>query len=285
MVMKNLTYRRFLLNASPRTLQENTGKGLCPFGIRLDKNTCKETNILDCISPPELDEMKLWAYLDGEADQETVNHLESCEYCRGKVKDLIQVRNRVGSRLYRINCPSTLELGEYHLGLLDASKKLIVAQHLRECRHCQDEIAQLEKYLDEPTLRLDVLEPVRVLIAQLISGVGVNRDQADPSISATFAGLRGGEEEPYIYQADNFRIVIDIQDDVEQVGLKTLLGLVTGSKSNELTIQASQEGKTIATSSVDETGNFVISQLMPGRYELILASPNDEVHIESLSVK
>ena len=45
---------------------------------------------------------------------------------------------------------------------------------------------------------------------------------------------------------------IEVQDDVEQMGLKTLLGLVTGLESNEFTIQVSQGGQAIATTSVDE---------------------------------
>jgi len=237
-----------------------------------------------CVSPPELDEMRLWTYVDGEADQETVHHLEKCEYCRGRADELAKLRNRVGSRLYRINCPSTLELGEYHLGLLEGSEKLVVAQHIRECQHCQGEIAHLEEFLKAQDSQPDVLQSAKVLIATLVGGGGTNREQTGPSLSPALSGLRGDEDEPFTYQAGNVQIVIDVQDDVEQTGHKTLLGLVTGLESNDCNVQVSKEGETIATASVDEVGNFIVPHLLPGNYQLALKSQEVEIHIKSLLV-
>ena len=68
------------------------------------------------------------------------------------------------------------------------------------------------------------------------------------------------------------------------MGLKTLLGLVTGLESNDFTIQVSQGDQVSATSSVDEIGNFIIPHLSPGHYKLILTGPNMEIHIPSLPV-
>jgi hypothetical protein len=78
--------------------------------------------------------------------------------------------------------------------------------------------------------------------------------------------------------------VIEVQDDVEQMGLKTLLGLVTGLETSEFSIQVSQGDSVIATSSIDEIGNFIISHLSPGHYKLILMGPNMEIHVQSLPV-
>src|SRR3990172_7241112 len=92
----------------------------------------------------------------------------------------------------------------------------------------------------------------------------------DSPLAPAFAGLRGEGEEPFIYQADDVQIVIEVQDDVEQIGLKMLLGLVTELKSKGFIMQASQEGQLIASSSIDENGNFLIAHLAPGLYELTL---------------
>jgi len=94
----------------------------------------------------------------------------------------------------------------------------------------------------------------------------------------------GDGDEPLIYQAGDIRIRIDIEDDAEQLGPKSLLGLVTGLESNELTVQVSQGEQIIATTSVDQIKNFTISHLTPGSYKLILSSPSMEIHIQSLSV-
>jgi hypothetical protein len=240
---------------------------------------------MDCVSPPELDDRHLWSYVDGEADHETMLHLERCEHCGEKAKALAQLQVRVKSRLYRITCPSPLELGEYHLRILPSPQVLVIAQHVRECPHCEAEVAQLESYLSDLTVPTSYLQKIKVLVAQLISQGGSDQKSGAPSMTPTLAGLRGEEDEPFIYQADNVRIMIEVQDDVEQMGLKTLLGLVTGLESNNFTIQVSQEGQVIATSSVDEIGNFMISHLEPSDYALILTGPNIEIHIQSLLVK
>lgn len=238
----------------------------------------------NCAFPPELDDKQLLSYLDGNADEATISHLKGCAHCRERAQALDRLQKRLTSRLYRLNCPSPIELGEYHLRMLLASQMLLIAQHVRECPHCAREIAELEKFfLGElaPT-GSSLLGKAKVLIARLVGGK--EGDQKSGEFSPVFAGLRGEDEEPFIYQADGVRIVIDVQDDAEQMGFKTLLGLVTGLESNEFTIQVSQEGQVVATSSVDEIGNFIISHLSPGHYKLMLSGPNLEIHVQSLPV-
>jgi hypothetical protein len=125
---------------------------------------------------------------------------------------------------------------------------------------------------------------VKVLVARLLGGGSEQEQDISSSPSPAFAGLRGDGDEPFIYQADNIRIMIEVQEDVEQMGLKTLLGLVTGLETNEFKIQVSQGEQAIATTSVDEIGNFVISHLSPGHYKLVLSGPNIEIHVQSLPV-
>jgi hypothetical protein len=224
------------------------------------------------------------SYVDGEADGTVKAHIEQCPFCREKADRWGGIQKNMRRQLYRHNCPSPMKLGEYQLGLLPASQKSVVSQHLRECPVCRREVVQLGEFLEEPTSRPDIIQSARVFIAKLISGGGTDQEQAGSSISPAFAGLRGEEDEPFIYQVGNVQIVIDIQDDVEQIGHKTILGLVTGSESKEFIVQVSQEDQIIATSSVDEIGNFVITQLMPGDYEIVLEDSEGEIHIQSIQV-
>jgi len=238
----------------------------------------------ECVSPPELDDKHLLIYLDGEADRETAFHLQRCLYCRERAEALDRFQKSLTSRVYRATCPPPVELGQYHLRMLRAPQMLIVAQHVRECPHCAREVAQLEGFLSDLTPQPGLFEPVKVLIARLFSGTEPGQGSDGSLLDPAFAGLRGEGEEPFIYQAENVRIVIEVQDDVEQMGLKTLLGLVTGLEKNEFTIQVSQGDEVIAATSVDEIGNFIISHLSPGHYKLILSGPNMEIHVQSLPV-
>lgn len=240
----------------------------------------------NCEFPPELDDTQLLAYLDDDkSNPETAHHLEKCSYCRKKAAALDRLQKRMTSQLYRVTCPTPSDLGEYHLRMLPASQMLVLGQHLRECPHCAREIAQLEEFMSEPAPQPSLLKSVNILIARLVKRPGTDQDTDGFLGVPAFAGLRGeGEEEPFIYQAGDVRIVIEVQEDLEQMGLKTLLGLVTGLETNEFMIQVSQGDKVIATSSVDEIGNFIIPHLYPGNYKLILSGSNMEIHVQSLPV-
>ena len=239
-----------------------------------------------CISPPELTDEQLLAYLDHpEANQEIGHHLKRCAHCQEKAESLERFQKTIATQLYRIDCPPSLELGEYHLHMLPPSRMLVISQHVRECPHCAREVAELETYLMEPALQTSLRKQVEVLIARLLGGKDGDPEGEEFSSAPAFAGVRGDGDEPFIYQAGQVRIVIEVQDDVEQMGLKTLLGLVIGLESNEFTIQVSQGDNVIATTSVDEIGNFIISHLSPGHYKLILSGPNMEIRVQSLPVQ
>jgi len=231
---------------------------------------------MKCITSPTWDDTQIISYVEGEADEVIVAHVKKCPYCADRVNELTLMQNRLRARYYRATCPSSMDLGDYHLGLLPESWKLVVAQHVRECPHCRREVAELDEFLAEPGMQADdVFYSAKVLFARLIGG---------SESALAFEGLRGKEDEPFIYQAGNVRIVIGVWDDVEQLGLKTMLGLVTGLETNDFTIQVNQGDPVITTTAVDEIGNFIISHLAPGYYELILTGPNMKIHIQSLLV-
>jgi len=241
-----------------------------------------DDNNMNCEFPPELSDSQLLTYLDGEDDNDLKSHLKGCPYCRDRARRLANLQNRLVSRLYRLTCPSSMELGDYHLRMLPANQALVVAQHLRECPHCAREVSQLGSYLSDLTSETNLPGKVNAIIAQLIHGGSSAQDSgvSDPA----FASLRGGDDEPFIYQADHVQIAIEVQEDVEQPGRRILLGLITGLKSNGFMMEAYQEEKIVATTFVDEIGNFIFSHFSPETYELILLGPDTEIRIQSFIV-
>jgi hypothetical protein len=246
---------------------------------------------MPCEFPPELDDRALLAYLDGEADRQVVAHLERCPHCRERATRLARLQSRLTSELYRLACPSTVELGEYHLGVLPPEQAEAVAQHVAECPHCSRELAQLEGYLAElaPALEPGPLErageQIRVLIARLLDRNSGRGPFGQPAVAPAYAGLRGDEEEPLIYQAEDVQVVIQIQQDVERPERKTILGLVVGLGENqELEAHLWQAGQRITVAAVDELGNFVMSDVVSGSYELILSGPEVEIHVQALEI-
>jgi anti-sigma factor RsiW len=246
---------------------------------------------MTCVSPPELADRDLLTYIDGEADDRVIAHLEQCPHCRARAQRLARLQDWLTARLYRFNCPSPIELGEYQLGILPGERAAAMARHLAECPRCAQEVAQLQGYLADlaPTLELSPLERVReqarILVARLVSGGFEGRQSGYPALAPAYAGLRGREGEPLIYEANQVQVVLDIQEDPRQPGRQTILGLIVGvDHPRELEALLWQDDQCIATISVDEASNFFIPNLTPGRYELILSGPGVEIHIQGLDV-
>ncbi len=248
---------------------------------------------MDCISPPELDDHLLLAYLDGHEvsggnDAPQVEaHLRQCPSCRERARRLARAEDHMTAQLYRITCPEPTELGEYHLGLLPLERSKRVTEHLAECPHCRREIAQLKDYLAElePSLGLDLLdqvvERVRVLVARLVSGGPLGQ----PALAPAFAGVRGGGQEPLIYQAEEVQVMLDIQEDTDRPDYRTLLGLVVGLDTPQgFAAHLWAAEQLLATAPVDELGNFVLSNLIRGSYELMLSGPKTGIHIQDLEI-
>lgn len=187
------------------------------------------------------------------------------------------------TRLYRIICPDPLSLGEYQIDLLPSAQNKQIKQHLKHCPHCRQEIINLENYLPDPLLdhRPSLSQRIKIWIAERVS------PEPMPALTGMPAfALRGEAEDagPLFYQAGDVQLTLEIRDDPEHPGYKTILGLVLGTALSEMAAHLWQEGRPLATNQVDELGNFIFSQLAAGQYELILAGPDMEIHVQDLQI-
>jgi hypothetical protein len=234
---------------------------------------------------PEIDDEQLLAYLDGQADPEVVTQIERTEIYLKRAQALARVQNRLVAQLYRLECPETIELGEYHLGMLSREQTRAIEQHLRVCPHCSREIAELREQLaeEQPGENSTLLARIDVLVARLVSSAaGASGFEHAGKVPAL--GVRGKNEETYIYEADGFQVVIDIQEDGEHPGHKVLLGLITGTAANQFEIDLIRDGEIVANSHVDDLGNFIIPGISPGEYQLNIHGSKVEIQILTLQV-
>ncbi|MEJ2210877.1 MAG: zf-HC2 domain-containing protein [Anaerolineae bacterium] len=239
--------------------------------------------MMNCNSPPPIADRDLLAYLDGEAGEEVAAHLDRCPHCRERAEELAKWQRALTTRLYRHDCPPASRLGEYHLGLLARDEAAAVGTHLEACPHCRREVAGLDAYLHDlqPSLASRLLggaqERMRVVIARLSNAGGA-------ALAPAYAGLRGEEQAPIVYEAQEIQITVEIQDDAGAPGRKALLGLVIGLEPPDGQVSLWQAGQQIALAPVDELGNFVIPDLAAGSYDLIVSGSEVEVHIQELAV-
>ncbi len=241
---------------------------------------------MPCESPPELDDRRLMAYLDGEADPQVLAHLQRCSFCREKAKRLARVQGQLTARLYRAACPPSEQVGEYHLGLLDAGRAAVIATHLEECPLCRRELAQLRGFLGElaPQAQFGARERLQIWIAQLVRKVDEAFPLPAPSLAPAYASVRGVEGAPALYRAGEAQVTLEVQEDALAPGRRALLGLVTGIGAGAWEVHLWHAEERLASTAVDELGNFVLGGVMPGGYELILGGPGAEIHIQDLVV-
>jgi len=226
---------------------------------------------MNCVSPPELTDQQLLAYLDGESHHEVKAHLEQCLYCLEKARQLARLQARLRARLHRLTCPLPMELGEYHLRLLAPAQATAVDQHLRECPHCAREVAQLKGYLNEPAPAVEpgLLERVKVLVARLVGEKGEGRPPGEFTFAPAFVAIRGAAHGPITLEADGLFIVLDVQPAAE--GRVTILGQVAADDQDRWTsaaVELRQSGALQTSVTVDDLGAFRCEGVLPGPTEL-----------------
>jgi hypothetical protein len=194
---------------------------------------------------------------------------------------MAKLEKQLINALYRAFCPDTLELGEYQLGLLSSQRAEQIQHHLAECPHCQSELTQLKSFLEEvgPDLETSLADRIRLWIAERISPGNTSGYER-----ALAFGLRGQVSGVHFYHAGEAQITLEIQQDPGAPGRMTLVGLILGDEAAELQAHLWRAHQAVATASVDELGNFTLSNLEPGGYELFLSGPNVEIQIKDLEI-
>jgi hypothetical protein len=182
--------------------------------------------------------------------------------------------------LYRRDCPSSVELGDYQLGMLPEGRMAFIRKHLAECPHCTREVEMLQSFLRDlqPDLEYSLEERIKVLIAERLSGLSTG-GQAMPAF-----GLRGEAEDVHIYQVENVQISVHLERDPKREGHYSLFGLVTGIEPEGVAAHLWRGGEEVGVAGLDELGNFIFSSVETGLYELMLSGPELEILIQNLTI-
>ena len=218
---------------------------------------------MKCITSPALDDIQIISYVEGEADEATVAHIKQCPYCAERVGQVTLLQQRMRARFYRSTCPSSMELGDYHLGLLPDPQKIVMAQHVRGCPHCRRDLAELEEFLSEPDGQPDFFPAVRVLFARLV----------DSGATPAFGALRGESKGPLTFEADGFVITLDVQAGPNNY--VSILGQLAADDQDEWTgamVELQQAEISPLTASLDDLGAFRFEAVRPGATKFIITS-------------
>jgi hypothetical protein len=214
-------------------------------------------------------------------------------------------------KLYRFDCPPSLMLGEYQLGVLDGPAVIQVQNHLSRCELCRAEIAALNVFLAQ-TL------PVELSPVEAQSGAtAYNRQpvqaarrvwerlqgQAQESVRRVVAALlppqprtaylrdatQQSAEWPRRYEGEDVNISLQLEQNPGRDNTLQLIGFVKrdGMPLPGLAgtpVQLSSSAQETYTQQIDDLGNFIFAALAPAMYTLEVQFSDKVVAIEQLVI-
>jgi len=218
---------------------------------------------MNCITSPALENVEIAMYVDGEADEVIRAHIQQCPFCSERARQWTLLQNSVRKQSYRVDCPTPMELGEYHLGYLTDPQELIIARHLRECLLCSREVAILEDFLSNLAPETGLLGAAKVLIARLMGA------QTENSLTPVAPALRGEAKGPLTFDVDGIVIILDIQP--VSAGAFNILGQVAADDQDQWTeavAELRRNNELQFSATVDDLGAFRFEGTSTGEQEL-----------------
>ncbi len=249
--------------------------------------------------PPHLlneDELVMAAWDADALTSEARQHLAACPVCSERVASYQRVRKSLTAYLYRWDCPETQEITDYAAGVIKGKRRRALASHFRQCPRCAEEVHMSQEFLapSPPALPpIPVALPVpfpesgRRLVARLLP-------QRAPG--AALAGLRGGETGdgwPRQYEVDGISLSLHRAAPSPGSAGAMVLGLISRAESApevfagvEVRLRkAGDPGQPpLLVEQIDDLGNFVLSPVPIGQFDLLITLPEGELVIEGLEL-
>src|SRR5262245_50156781 len=102
---------------------------------------------MSCSAPPPLSDDEITAALEGQAEPAVLQHLSRCPACAARLAQAQRVEEMLMNRLFRWDCPTPQQLGQYYLKHLTEPERQGITRHLEWCVRCQSEIETLQTFM------------------------------------------------------------------------------------------------------------------------------------------
>jgi len=240
--------------------------------------------------------------LDAYADGETMPHVAAF-FEQNPASQAAWLRQRkieapLSNALHRFDCPSPDTLRAYYWQELSKAESHRLENHLQTCPLCTAELAELQTFMQEDVpspqnswsqnLRervQAVADQMRLVIATLVTP---NAPQLATAAlrSEPIPTQQGDAQTVLLFEADDTDISLLVQK--EHNGLLRLAGQLfttelTPGSSCKL-IPATGEGVAVQAQ-IDDTGNFIVNQLPPGAYQLVVLLHDKSIVVPNLTLQ
>jgi len=209
------------------------------------------------------------------------------------------IENKLKAIMYRHDCPSKMDLGEYDLGILISPRREEITLHAVTCPLCQADLVQIRQFMaispiDEPPVKLKkeaklpLIEKIKIVVVDLVS------PPANLQISTSLQPAMRGEENDMltrVFQIESYIIALSLMKDLSSWQKQQIIGDISpasGSEENfrNWTIYLWRAGKLLATSPVDRDSHFFFEDIQVENkpHELILSGPEVQIHLQNLQM-
>lgn len=251
----------------------------------------RDTDVtMECIEPGSVAPEDLLAHAERAADSGTAAHSASCPACAALVSSYRAADRLLRARLYRVDCPAPLTLGELALDLLAPAEMFAARRHLALCPHCTADYRALAASLAGDPLR-DLAPPPRLprrVIARLLPAPGVG-------LGGAYAGVRGGDAgdagdaATRTYEAEGITFLLSVEPDQGHAAGRWSLLCLALDGSGELPDAGSplrllRDGHVAAETALDEWGNAVFGGLEAGLYDLEAVLGERAISVPAISI-
>lgn len=242
---------------------------------------------IDCVDPDAVQTWELEAYADGENLPHVAEHLERCPACRTQVAGYRALEQKLGQLLYRSDCPPPDQLRMYHDDELSAEEKSRIKEHLIVCPHCALELENLIRALAIESSVSWREEMKQALQSGQQSGLSMAH-LVEPAPQSPPA-LRGETQEVLLFEVGELVLSLNLEQD--EVGAYTLFGQLLSStpiqvSENYARLRASYSASpTVEKAPLDANGSFVLPNLSPGIYQLVVDIPGLHIVVPDLTLR
>lgn len=186
-----------------------------------------------------------------------------------------QDESRLRRALFRVNCPPTLKLGEFHLNMLADDEAAGLQGHLSHCPHCPAELASLAETLESPLER----HPEREGVRDRLKRVYLRLQRSSPGAGTPAPALRG-RSRSVRYASGPFMLSLTHRESED--GIHLLGSLLNTTEPGTVTLR---EGNQIVGSApLTAAATFVMPEIPEGQYDLVITLPSYELVVADLTL-
>ena len=210
-----------------------------------------------------------------------------------------KLEKKLKALLFRSDCPSKMDLGEYELGILGTLRRDELATHLTACPHCQYDLVQMRQFMADPAVGIELapgkteqnsplLDRIKVIVVDLLSLPAALQGPA-----AFQPVFRGAEKEmrTSVVEADEYIVALTAQDDEAAKAKRHIIGDITALIDDDETFEnwtanLWSSGRLLASTPIASDSHFIFEdvRLDERPHDLILSSPNVEIHLQNLQI-